>query len=256
MRATFCCPHQGGINDPLNPKVGNLSTEVILRSEAACCRIPSGCCCIGGCHTSRAAMRPVTAPVVKKSASLDCGSASFRLQQCCRFHRAQVESPGMIHLTRTDQSPLQALLPSPFCTLVMQSCGVRTLPEYAPSGRATCGRHACDTDPESLSTATLLWSAECFFSRRCRVLSDSRESCASSCGALRRLFRCGQARVRRRHQLPGRRSHSIQSISDTFGFITVGFLDLFAAMTEVTFAQLHQIFWRLLFLEELRNHAI
>ena len=59
--------------------------------------------------------------------------------------------------------------------------------------KTTYERDACGTNRRSLSlVATLLWPAGCFFfKRRSGVRSDSRESCAWSCGALSRLFRGG-----------------------------------------------------------------
>ena len=102
-------------------------------------------------HTSGAALRPGTAAVVKRSAGLVVASVSPRgsvtapssgeqgghrhsdlewLRQCCRFLTAQAGGPRMLH--KGDIRPhLCSWIVYLFCTLMIKSCGARTLPPHA-----------------------------------------------------------------------------------------------------------------------------
>ena len=145
-------------------------------------------------HTCTAALRPGTAVVVKRSAGLDCVSVS---------PLGSVVIPGSASLSppktagRHEQcSPrgfggaapkLRLLIFLHVGDVVVLGHGLHT----RLSGKATDVRHACGTNPRSMSLISMfLWSR--VFSRRGnRVLSDSRESCAWSCGALSRPLRRG-----------------------------------------------------------------
>ena len=52
------------------------------------------------------------------------------LRRYCRFRRAQVELPRMIHVDGVRQPPCRLRSPNLFCTLVMLSCGGKTLPAH------------------------------------------------------------------------------------------------------------------------------
>ena len=145
-------------------------------------------------HTrAQAALRPGTAVVVKRSASLDCvsvsplgsvvipGSASLsppktagRHEQCSPRGFGGAAAAPIAHFLHVGD-------------VVVLGHGLHT----RLSGKATDVRHACGTNPRSMSLISMfLWSR--VFSRRGnRVLSDSRESCAWSFGALSRPLRRG-----------------------------------------------------------------
>ena len=146
------CPDLGDRN--LVPVMWNFTIECRLCSISS-----ASCCCIGeeATHMSRAALRPGTAAVVKRSAGLDCASVSplgsvvmpgsaslsppktaWTHAQCSReasvvLQSSPCSSSGtrMIHKDGTGQSPPKPCCQVFFCTLVMQSCGVRTLPAHA-----------------------------------------------------------------------------------------------------------------------------
>ena len=74
-------------------------------------------------------------------------------------------------------------------------------------GGATCGRHACDTGPQSLPRVARHFLECCV---------TSRESCAWSCGAQRRLFRDG-AKVSSESSSSSCEEEPLCSVFDTVG---------------------------------------
>ena len=102
-------------------------------------------------------------------------SAHDWLRRCCRFLRFELwVQEGTAYSALTNACPRPVA--KSFLHVGDQSCGVRTLPAHASK---TSGRHVCGT---SLRPSSLERSVH--FRRLCRVLSNNRESCAWSCGAL------------------------------------------------------------------------
>ena len=211
--------------------------------HSSLCCVSWSRCCVGGCHThvqSRAASRDSSRSEEISRSGLCfcepsglCGNfwicqvfcplnasvvSSTGFSGAAGFHRAQVGSPRMIHTDGIDPRPCRRDCRVFFCTVG----GKDTCGHTRPSCKATCERLACDTDPQSLlPVATLLWCAKLWFKRRSRVLSDSRVTCACSCGALRRLF-LGGASVGSKSSSSSYEAQPPCSISDSVGFVTAG----------------------------------
>ena len=71
-RATICCRHWGVVDGALTPNIRNKEDDTAKAASAASPRAAAAL--EQTTHTSRAALRPGTAAVVKRSAGLDCAS--------------------------------------------------------------------------------------------------------------------------------------------------------------------------------------
>ena len=147
MRPPVRGPNQAGGSEYSAASVLRVHLSCVsLRSNAACAASPRAAAAMEeATHTSRAALRPVTAAVVKISAGLDCEAVSSslgsvvmpgsravscrrlvvnarvnlsprRLRRCCRFLRAPTEGP------RKEPQHRHWPSPTPFCYHVYSAC--------------------------------------------------------------------------------------------------------------------------------------
>ena len=136
------------------------------------------------------------------------------LRRCWRFLRPQVERPGMIHTGGTAQSPCRPTCRVFFfCTLVMWSCGVRTLPAQASKWSKPLARdmrvtqilNPCHLLPHSFGVQSVLQSSQ---SGSVRPAGELRLELWCTATA---FYGVEQTRVRSRHRHPV--SQSVQFLT-------------------------------------------